>query len=84
MSELKKIIKNGKYVIGYDRTMKNLGLGKVKTIFLAKNCPGKIKNKINSYKELDDKLEIVELDIDNKEVGILCKKSFNISVLSVS
>ena len=46
---LKKELKGGKAVFGIERTIKNIKLGKTKTVFLAKNCPERFKEKIKLY-----------------------------------
>jgi len=77
--ELAKALKEKTLTIGADRTIKNLEKGKVKKVFIAKNCPNKIKDEIMKHK---DKIEVVELDINNEELNVVLKKPFNISVLS--
>ena len=80
--ELKLALKEKGIIIGTERTIKNLKLGKTKKVFLASNCKPEIKESIEYYAKLSG-AEIVELVIPDKEVGLLCKKPFSVSVLSL-
>jgi len=81
MSELDDAIKEEKLVIGVDRTLKLLKSEKLKKIFISNNCDEEVRKKIKKYAEIA-KIEVVELKIDNIELGARCKKPFAISVLS--
>ena len=82
ISEIRKLIKGKKIMIGLDRALKNLRLGKISKVYLSSNCSENTSEKIKHYSELS-KASIVKLKYPNDELGILCKKSFAISVLSV-
>ena len=81
MSDLDDAIKEEKLVIGTDRTLKMLKGEKLKKVFIASNCNEDIKNEIKKYAKIA-KIEVVELKIDNIELGARCKKPFAISVFS--
>lgn len=82
LEKLKQILKdNKKLTLGSDETLKKIKLGKVHTIFIAKDCKPLIKDRILSYKKGGD-LEIFELDVTGADIGIICKKQFSISVIS--
>lgn len=76
---LKKAITEKTFVIGTERTLKELKNGKVKEVFLAKNCPELIKKKVQKYSEVI-KVKIIQLTETNEEVGSLCKKPFSINI----
>ena len=78
---LKKALKDEKCTFGLNETLKNLKLGKAKTVFLAQDCNALQREKILHYKKLA-KLNVVELEIKGNEVGALSKKQFSVSVLS--
>ena len=82
ISEIKKALKEGKAIIGTERTLKNLKLGKVSKIFLTSNCPEDVEEDVKYYSKLA-KVEVVKLKQPNDELGALCKKPFSVSVLSV-
>ena len=80
--EIRKLLKGKNTLIGADETLKNLKLGKIIKIYLSANCSDKVKSAIGHYTTLS-KVEVIQLKYLNDELGILCKKPFSISVLSV-
>ena len=82
ISEIRKLLKEESTIIGAERTLKNLKLGKISKIFLSSNCSEKTKDSIEHHSKLSN-TEVIRLKYSNDELGILCKKSFSISVLSV-
>jgi len=78
----KKIIDEKRIVIGYNRTLKKIKRGEVEKIFLAKNVPENIKKDIEYYQKLGN-FEVEILNYSNEEVGLLLKKPFKISVISI-
>ena len=81
LDELKKSIGNKNVVVGTDRTLHALKLGKAVKVFLTKNCKDEIKEEVNKLASLG-KVPVEELDISNEELGTLYKRPFLISVLS--
>ena len=49
---------------------------------MSSNCPQKNKEDILHYAKLID-LPVVELKMDNEELGVFCKKNFFVSVIGV-
>ena len=83
VEEIKKNLKTDKLVIGTDKTLKLLKLGKLAKIFIAKNTAELIENDLNYYSKINN-VELSKLNIDNEEMGVLCKKPFSISVIGLS
>lgn len=81
-SEIKKIIKSRNFIIGTDKTIKGLKLGKIEKVIISSNCPKKVVNDINYYAELSN-AETINVIYQNEELGVICKKPFSISVLSI-
>ena len=81
-TEIKKLIKAKKIVIGTKRTIKNLKLGKVEKVLISSNCSESMVNDLNHYARLG-KTEIIKVNYLNEELGAMCKKPFSISVLSI-
>lgn len=81
-AEIKKMLKSGNMVIGTERTVKSLRLGKIQKVFLSSNCPAKVEKDINYYAGLSG-AEPYKLDYQNDELGVICKKPFSISVLAL-
>ena len=80
-AEIKKMLKAGNVVMGTERTMKNLKLGRVQKVLVSSNCPAGIENDLNYYAGLSG-AELHKLDFPNEELSIICKKPFTISVLA--
>lgn len=81
-SGIKKLLKDNKYIIGTERTLKNLKLGKVDKVLVTTNCPSKQVEDIEHYAKLA-KTKVEKIPYPNEELGIICKKPFSISVLSI-
>jgi len=82
IKEIRALIESKKAVVGTQETIKNLKLGKVAKVYLTANCPDKLKEDVNYYSKLS-KAEVVQLNYPNDELGVVCKKPFSISMLSV-
>lgn len=83
ISELKKLLKADKVILGTDRTLKLLKLGSADRVFLSSNCPEDIQKDIEYYAKLSN-VPLIHLKQPNDELGILCKKPYPVSVLSVT
>ncbi|MBI2546080.1 ribosomal L7Ae/L30e/S12e/Gadd45 family protein [Candidatus Woesearchaeota archaeon] len=83
LDEIRKLLKTKKLVIGTERTLKGLRAGKVARVFYAANCAAPVKSDIMHFSKLTA-VEPVELEVDNRELGVMCKKPFSISVLSIA
>ena len=81
-TEIKKLIKAKDLVIGTERTIKNLKLGKVEKVIISSNCAENVVNDLNHYAGLS-KTEAIRVNYPNDELGVICKKPFFISVLSI-
>ena len=81
-TEIKKLVKTKNLVIGTERTIKNLKLGKVEKIIISSNCAEKVVDDLNYYVGLS-KAETLKVNYPNDELGVICKKPFSISVLSI-
>ncbi len=82
VTEVKELAKTDKVVVGAERTIKNLKVGKIEKIFLASNCKSEIREDIEHSAKISD-VEIITLAQPNDEFGIMCQKPFPVSVLGV-
>lgn len=80
-NELKDVLKGKNVMFGTNETVKGLKLGKVKKVLLASNCPKSVKDTIAHYAKIANAV-VIELDVPDKEIGLLSKKPFGVSVLS--
>ena len=77
---LKGKIKDDKVVIGTEKVFKSIKAKKLDLVFLASNCPQKTKDDLLHYAKLIN-LPVIELKLDNEELGVYCKKNFFVSVI---
>ncbi len=83
MKDLKAKVQEGKAVIGKEQTLKFLRTKSLQKVYLAKNCPESLKADVHHYAKLIS-TPVVELELDNEELGLFCKKNFFISVLGTT
>ena len=79
-AEIRKLLGSDKLIIGTDRCIKLLRQGQLKKIMLASNANVTVVEDVQRYSE---NAEVVILDVPNEELGVFCKKPFNISVLGI-
>ncbi len=82
MEEIKNILEKENVVFGTDEVIKNLKKGRIAKVLIAKNCNENTKRDLKRYSTLHD-FELNFLDIDNDELGSLCKKLFSVSLVGV-
>lgn len=80
--DIKEALKNDKLLIGTKRTVKALRKNEIATIFVASNCPDILEEDINHFASFDG-VPVEKLTINCDELGVLCKKPFFVSVVSV-
>ena len=80
MDNLRTAVKEGKVIIGTDKTLKLLRKGALKKVYLSKNCQDNVKEDIKHYGKLFN-IEVKETNKTNEDLGVICKKPFSISVL---
>ncbi|MFB6088316.1 MAG: ribosomal L7Ae/L30e/S12e/Gadd45 family protein [Candidatus Aenigmatarchaeota archaeon] len=77
--EIKQEKANENLVIGFKEVKRSVGKDKIEKVILANNCPEDLRKSIDKLK-----VEVVQSDMNNKEIGTVCGKPFNISVLGLS
>ncbi|MBU0536306.1 MAG: ribosomal L7Ae/L30e/S12e/Gadd45 family protein [Nanoarchaeota archaeon] len=82
MEDIKKLVKDKKVFIGTDQTLKNLKSGKVAKVFLSSNCPADTHETVERYAKMAG-VDVEQIDMPNDELGIICRKHYFISVMSV-
>ncbi|MFC1775058.1 ribosomal L7Ae/L30e/S12e/Gadd45 family protein [Nanoarchaeota archaeon] len=81
-TEIQKLLKANALMLGTDVVMKGIKKGVIKKVFLAKNCNEVTVRELEDLKAISE-FEIVQTDITNKELGLICRKPFSISVIGV-
>ncbi len=82
MEEITTNLKKGKLLLGTKSTLKAIRKSAVEKVFLASNCPDYIAEDIEHFCALEN-VEVETLNIACDELGILCKKPFLVSVVSI-
>lgn len=75
-------IQEGKAVAGAKVVLKLLNAGKLSQVFLASNCPARLRKDVERSARLA-KVPVMELAINNEELGVFCKKNYFISVAGI-
>lgn len=81
IEDIKDLMTAGKLVLGSERLLKNLKNGTSDKIYLVSNAPARLVEDIEYYSKMSGS-EVVRLDINNEELGVICRKPFLISVVS--
>jgi large subunit ribosomal protein L30e len=82
VADLKKVLKGENVIIGTERTLKEMKRSAIEKVFVTSNCPASVEQDIDYYARLTN-VEKVKLPIPNEELGVICKKPFSISVVSL-
>lgn len=82
IAKIKKALEEQRIVIGYQETVEAVNDGTATEVHVAKNTPA---DKLTTLRDLAGLKEIPVnmLELGNDEVGVICKKPFSISVLSL-
>ena len=81
MDELKKALKEKALVFGTKAALRNLRQGSAKHVLLSANCPKEVADEIKQLAKITG-TEVTHLELPGKEIGLVCKKRFAVSVLS--
>jgi ribosomal protein L30E len=77
---IKKELKTKETIFGSKRALKKIDF--IDKVYVAKDCPEDIKEKIEKSAK-KQKTDIIFLEFSKEELKDICKKPFNISVLSI-
>jgi ribosomal protein L30E len=83
LTQLQKALEQQNVTIGTNETIRNLKAGNAATVYLAENAEQSVKEDIQHYAKVTD-TDVEQLNIANDELGTICKKPFNIQVVSVN
>ncbi len=82
VQDIKQALQDGKVLLGNDEVVKSLKKGGLTKVFMAKNVMPVVKEDLEHYCGLAG-VELVQLEQDNEEIGLIVKKSFMVSVLGI-
>ena len=81
LEDLKKAVKEKELTLGSRQTLDKVKTGKVKVVYITKDCPEIVKNDLLHYTKITE-VKVDTLDITASELGAIVKKQFSVSVLS--
>ncbi len=80
--EIRQAVDTGKVILGTDKSLKAIKLGRAKLAIVASNCPPGVLADIKRYGGLAN-IPIHIFGRDSAELGVACGKLFSVSVLAV-
>ena len=80
--ELRTVMRTGKLVIGFKKTLNACRFGKAKLIIVALNAPEHIKEDIMYYAKLSN-IPVYLYPGSSWDLGALCRKPFMVSSLAI-
>ena len=80
IEDIKKLVRDKKLVIGKNVVLRAVRAGKAKRVFMADNCPDELKEDLIHFRNISV-FELVQLNVPNSELAVICKKPFFISVV---
>ena len=83
VEEIKKLVKDKRLVLGAARTLRNLQTGRCAKVWFSSNVGDDAKQDVLRYAKLNG-VPVEQLPIPNDELGLLCKKQFAVSLLSLA
>jgi ribosomal protein L30E len=81
-NEIRKMLKNEKLVLGSDRVLKLLRDNQMESIWLSSNVPAGVSEDVKRYAQMSG-TTVETLNIPNDELGVICKKPFNIAAIGL-
>ncbi len=82
IDEIKNNLKSKRLVLGASVAVKSLKRGSLAKVFLSSNCPESLRKDIAHYCGISG-CSVETLDVQNDELGVVCKKLFPVSVVGL-
>ena len=80
MKDIKEIIKDKKLILGANQVLSMMKNEKITNVLVASNCPETLNHDIDHYSKIFS-IKVSRINEDSKELGVICKKPFSISVI---
>lgn len=81
-SEIKNVLKSGKVIIGFNKSLKAIMLGKAKALIIASKIPKSYSDDIRRYANLSG-VPVINFPGSSKDLGLVCGKPFPISTITI-
>ena len=82
LTGLKNKIIEDKVVFGRENVVKALRNKEINSVLLASNCPKLVREEIMNLARISN-IKVTEVEQDNEELGVICKKNFFVAVLGI-
>lgn len=80
--EIKQVLKTGKYILGYRKSIRNIKMGKAKAVVIASRIPKWMEDDIMYYARLGE-IPVIKFKGTSYELGMVCGKPFPVAVMAV-
>ena len=80
--EIRQAVSTGKVILGADKSIKALKLGRAKLVILSSTCQKAVKDDIEHYAKLAN-VPIYRYPGDGAELGLACGKPFFVNVMVI-
>ncbi len=75
-------VDTGTVILGSDKSVQALKLGKGKLVIIAQNCPQEVKEDVMYYSELSD-IPVYTYEGTSVDLGSVCGKPFTVATLLI-
>jgi ribosomal protein L30E len=82
ISKIRSLLETDRLIFGSSEVNKALQEGKLEAVVITSNLPDMDKEQFRHYSEISN-VELFELEETNEQLGLICKKPFNIAVLGI-
>ena len=79
---IRKNLSSEKMLFGEEQCLRAVKASKAKKVYVASNAKESLVKDLNRYSRLNG-VELVILDVDNLELGAVCKKLYPIAVITL-
>lgn len=81
-NEIKNVLKSGKAVLGFNRSLKAVMMGKAKAVVIASKIPKNYDDDIRRYASLSN-IPVINFSGSSRDLGLVCGKPFPVTVIAI-
>ncbi|MCS7108020.1 MAG: 50S ribosomal protein L30e [Sulfolobales archaeon] len=81
-NEIKNVLKSGKAVLGINRSLKAVMLGRAKAVIVASKIPKNYDDDIRRYANLSG-IPVINFSGSSRDLGLVCGKPFPVSAIAI-
>ncbi len=80
--EIKQVLKSGKYILGYRKSIRAIKTGKARAVVIASKIPKWMEDDVVYYAKLGD-IPVIKFKGTSYELGMVCGKPFPVAVMAI-